>query len=121
MEWLMRANGWHGVRRQKNVRTTTGDPSAVVTTGSGGPPVRVAYPNTLLVADFTHVNLVTGNFVYVAFVIDAYAGSIVGLEASGSKHTVPSSPGSARPLRYGAARVIRSRTASITAPQDVNI
>ncbi len=38
-------------------------------------------------ADFTYVRLITGMFVYVAFVIDAYAGAIVGWEASGSKHT----------------------------------
>ena len=31
--------------------------------------------------------LVSGVFVYVAFVIDAYAGAIVGWEASASKHT----------------------------------
>jgi putative transposase len=39
------------------------------------------------VADFTYVKLVTGVFVYVAFVIDAYAGAIVGWEASASKQT----------------------------------
>jgi len=39
------------------------------------------------VADFTYVKLATGVFVYVAFVIDAYAGSIVGWEASASKQT----------------------------------
>ena len=47
----------------------------------------VAAPNVLLVADFTYVQLVTGVFVYVAFVIDAYAGSIVSWEASASKRT----------------------------------
>src|SRR5262249_57449063 len=47
----------------------------------------VGAPNLLLVADFTYVKLVTGVFVYVAFVIDAYAGAIIGWEASGSKHT----------------------------------
>ena len=44
-------------------------------------------PNRLLVADFTYVKLISGVFVYVAFVIDAYAGAIIGWEASGSKHT----------------------------------
>jgi putative transposase len=39
------------------------------------------------VADFTYVKLVTGVFVYVAFVIDAYAGAFVGWEASASKQT----------------------------------
>ncbi|BBY61034.1 hypothetical protein MSAR_41700 [Mycolicibacterium sarraceniae] len=41
----------------------------------------------LLVADFTYVKLVTGVFVYVTFVVDAHAGTIVGWEASASKHT----------------------------------
>lgn len=44
-------------------------------------------PNRLLVADFTYVKLVTGAFCYVAFVIDAYAGMIIGWKASGSKET----------------------------------
>ncbi len=47
----------------------------------------VPAPNMLLVADFTYVKLITGVLVYVAFVIDAYAGAIVGWEASASKHT----------------------------------
>jgi putative transposase len=47
----------------------------------------VSAPNLLVVADFTYVKLVTGVFVYVAFVIDAYAGTIVGWEVSTSKHT----------------------------------
>jgi putative transposase len=47
----------------------------------------VPSPNRLLVADFTYVKLVTVMFVYVAFVIDAYAGTIVGWEGSASKHT----------------------------------
>ena len=44
-------------------------------------------PNRLLVADFTYVKLVTGAFCYVAFVINAYAGMIIGWETSGSKET----------------------------------
>ena len=48
---------------------------------------RVPTPNALVVADFTYVKLVTGVFVYVAFVIDAYAGAIIGWEAASAKHT----------------------------------
>ncbi len=48
---------------------------------------RVPAPNRLFVADFTYVKLITGVFVYVAFVIDAYAGRIIGWEASTSKIT----------------------------------
>jgi putative transposase len=39
------------------------------------------------VADFTYVRLATGGFVYTAFVIDAYAGRIIGWNCSTSKHT----------------------------------
>lgn len=87
VERLMRANGWQGVRRQKKVRTTIPDPAAVRPPDLVDRQFGVAATNALLVADFTYVKLVTGIFVYVAFVIDAYAGSIVGWEASGSKHT----------------------------------
>jgi putative transposase len=39
----------------------------------------------LVVADFTYVKLVTGLFVYVAFVIDAYAGAVIVWEAASVK------------------------------------
>ena len=38
-------------------------------------------------ADFTYVRLTTGTFAYTAFVIDAYAGRIVGWKCSTSKQT----------------------------------
>jgi transposase InsO family protein len=44
-------------------------------------------PSLLLVADFTYVKLLTGTFAYVAFVIDAFAGTIIGWEAATSKET----------------------------------
>ena len=47
---------------------------------------RVPAPNRLLVADFTYVRLGTGVFAYTAFVIDAYAGRILGWECCSSKH-----------------------------------
>jgi len=87
VERLMRQNGWHGVRRQKKVRTTIADPTAAWPPDLVDRQFGVAAPNLLLVADFTYVRLVSGVFVYVAFVIDAYAGAIIGWEASGSKHT----------------------------------
>ena len=49
----------------------------------------VPTPNRLLVADFTYVKLVTGTFVYVAFVIDAYAGAIARRLGSLSIETDP--------------------------------
>ena len=87
VERLMRRNGWQGVRRQKTVRTTIADPTAVRPPDLVDRQFGVPAPNRLLVADFTYVKLITGVFVYVAFVIDAYAGSIVGWEASASKQT----------------------------------
>ncbi|WP_264891119.1 IS3 family transposase, partial [Mycobacterium kiyosense] len=87
VERLMRRNGWQGVRRSKTVRTTVADPNAVRPPDLVDRQFGVGAPNLLLVADFTYVKLITGVFVYVAFVIDAYAGAIVGWEASGSKHT----------------------------------
>ncbi len=62
-------------------------PRRAAGTGSGRPAVAVPAPNRLLVADFTYVKLICGVFVYVAFVIDAYAGTIVGWERSASKQT----------------------------------
>ena len=41
----------------------------------------------MFVADFTYVPMSTGVFAYTAFVIDAYAGTIVGWESSTSKVT----------------------------------
>jgi putative transposase len=87
VERLMRRHGWQGVRRQKTVRTTIADPAADRPPDLVDREFGVGAPNRLLVADFTYVKLVTGIFVYVAFVIDAYAGAIVGWEASVSKQT----------------------------------
>ena len=58
---------------QRQVRT--------VPAGSREPPVPGAAPNVLWVSDFTYVATWTG-FVYVAFVIDAYARRIVGWRVS---------------------------------------
>lgn len=87
VERLMRLNGWQGVRRQKKVRTTVLDPAAERAPDLVDRQFTVPAPNRLLVADFTYVKLVTGSFVYVAFVIDAFAGTIVGWEGSASKQT----------------------------------
>ena len=73
-----------GVRRQKSVRTTIADPAAERAPDLVDRQFRVP-TNALLVADFTYVKLVTGMFVYVAFVIDAYAGAVIGWEAAGVK------------------------------------
>ena len=88
VERLMRANGWRGVTRARKVRTTIADPTASRAPDLVDRQFRVPAPNRLLVADFTYVRLATGAFAYTAFVIDAYAGRIVGWECSTSKHTI---------------------------------
>ncbi len=85
VERLMRRHGWQGVRRQKSVRTTVADPTVDRAPDLVDRQFWVPTPNVLVVADFTYVKLVTGVFVYVAFVIDAYAGAIIGWEAASGK------------------------------------
>jgi putative transposase len=75
------------VRQQKSVRTTITDPAAERAPDLVDRQFRVPTPNALVVADFTYVKLVTGTFVYVAFVIDAYAGTVIGWEAASTKQT----------------------------------
>jgi putative transposase len=88
VERLMRAGGWRGVtRRKKPPRTTTADPAAARAGDLVNRQFRVPAPNLLVVADFTYAPLESGRFVYTAFVIDAYAGRIVGWECSASKQT----------------------------------
>lgn len=86
VERLMRANGWSGVTRARRVRTTVADPAATRAPDLVDRQFAVAAPNTLFVADFTYVAMVSG-FAYTAFVIDAFAGTIVGWETSWSKET----------------------------------
>jgi putative transposase len=86
VERLMKANGWRGVTRTKKVRTTIADPAATRASDLVDRQFRVEAPNRLLVADFTYVRTLTG-FCYTAFVVDAFAGRIVGWECSTSKHT----------------------------------
>jgi hypothetical protein len=72
----MRCNGWQGMHHQLSARTTIADPAAVLPPDLVDRQFAVDAPNRLLVADCTYVKLVTGVVVYVAFVIDACAGSI---------------------------------------------
>jgi transposase InsO family protein len=87
VERIMRANGWVGVTRAKHVRTTISDPAADRAPDLVKRQFGAKRPNELFVADFTYVPMDTGVFAYTAFVIDAYAGTIVGWECSSSKIT----------------------------------
>ena len=77
IERLMRRHGWQGVRRTRRVRTTCADQGADRAPDLVDRQFKVQAPNSLFVADFTYVRVRTG-FVYTAFVIDAFAGTIVG-------------------------------------------
>jgi putative transposase len=85
VERLMRIHGWRGVTRAKKVRTTIADPAAGRAPDLVDRHFGVEAPNVLLVADFTYVRLASGVFVYTAFVVDAYAGRIVGWTCSAGK------------------------------------
>jgi putative transposase len=82
---LMRKMGLQGVIRGKRVRTTVPDKAVPCPLDHVNRQFRPARPNMLWVSDFTYVATWTG-FVYVAFVIDAYARHIVGWRVSRSAH-----------------------------------
>jgi putative transposase len=80
---LMRQMDLKGVVRGKSVRTTISDASAQCPLDRVNRQFRAPRPNALWVSDFTCVATWIG-FVYVAFVIDAFARRIVGWRASRS-------------------------------------
>ena len=85
VERLMQAMGLQGVIRGKPVRTTISDKSAPCPLDHVNRQFRAPRPNVLWVSDFTYVATWTG-FVYVAFVVDAYARRIVGWRVSRTAH-----------------------------------
>ena len=78
---LMRSMGLQGVIRGKPARTTISDKAAPCPLDHVNRQFKAPRPNALWVSDFTYVATWAG-FVYVAFVIDAYARRIVGWRAS---------------------------------------
>ena len=83
VERLMRAMGLAGVHRGKKTITTISNPKAPCPLDKVNRAFRVSRPNALWVVDFTYVHTWAG-FVYVAFVIDAFARRIVGWKVSTS-------------------------------------
>ena len=83
VERLMATMGLAGVRRGKTTTTTVSNPKAPCPLDKVNREFRVQRPNALWVVDFTYVHTWVG-FVYVAFVIDAYARRIVGWKVSTS-------------------------------------
>ena len=85
VERLMKELGLQGVRRGKQVRTTVPDKSAPCPRDKVNRNFQPPAPNRLWVSDFTYVSTWTG-FVYVAFIIDAFARRIVGWRVSRTAH-----------------------------------
>src|SRR5579863_997641 len=85
VERLMRSMGLRGVIRGKPVRTTISDKAVPCPLDHVNRQFNAPQPNVLWVSDFTYVATWSG-FVYVAFVIDAYARRIVGWRVSRSAH-----------------------------------
>ena len=82
---LMRNMGLQGVIRGRRVRTTIADKATPCPLDHVNRQFRAPRPNVLWVSDFTYVATWQG-FVYVGFVIDAYARRIVGWRVSRSAH-----------------------------------
>jgi transposase InsO family protein len=82
---LMGCMGLRGVIRGKPIRTTISDKAAPCPLDRVNRQFQAPRPNALWVSDFTYVATWTG-FVYVAFVIDAYARRIVGWRVSRTAH-----------------------------------
>ena len=82
---LMRNMGLRGASRGKPLRTTISDKAALCPLDHVNRQFQASAPDRLWLADFTYVATWAG-FVYVAFVIDAYARRIVGWRASRTAH-----------------------------------
>jgi len=82
---LMQDMGLQGVMRGKPIKTTVSDKAAPCPLDHVKRQFQAPRPNALWVSDFTYVSTWTG-FVYVAFVIDAYARRIVGWRVSRTAH-----------------------------------
>jgi len=85
VERLMADLGLQGVIRGKIVRTTVQDKAAPCPLDHVNRVFHAPAPNRLWLSDFTYVSTWSG-FVYVAFVIDAYARRIVGWRVSRTAH-----------------------------------
>jgi putative transposase len=80
---LMRQMGLQGVVRGRSIKTTVSDAAAPCPRDRVNRQFTAPRPNALWVSDFTYVATWSG-FVYVAFVIDAFARRIVGWRVSRS-------------------------------------
>jgi len=85
VERLMRQMGLKGAIRGRTVRTTIADKAMPCPLDHVKRQFHAPAPNRLWLSDFTYVATWSG-FVYVAFVIDAYARRIVGWRVSRTAH-----------------------------------
>ena len=85
VERLMRDMGLRGVVRGRETRTTVSNPATLCPADKVNRQFRAPAPNVLWLSDFTYVATWQG-FVYVAFVIDAFARRIVGWRVSRTAH-----------------------------------
>jgi len=85
VERLMAGLGLQGVIRGKPVRTTVQDKAAPCPLDHVNRQFHAPAPNRLWLSNFTYVSTRSG-FVYVAFIIDAYARRIVGWRVSRTAH-----------------------------------
>ena len=105
-------NGWVGVTRAEQIRTTISDPAADRAPDLVNRQFRVCGPNELFFADVTYVPMDTGVFACTAFVMDAYAGTIVGWGCStgrttrGLAHRRLDSPPTSRSSGLPRARIV---------------
>ncbi len=104
----MRAMGLAGVHRGKKTITTISNPKAPCPLDKVNRAFRVSRPNALWVVDFTYVHTWAG-FVYVAFVIDAFARRIVGWKV-GVDHHGQDHLGKLGPVVLARARLVRRHT-----------
>ena len=101
VERLMAGLGLQGVIRGKPIKTTIADRAAPCPLDHVNRQFHAPAPNMLWLSDFTYVSTWTG-FVYVAFVIDAYARRIVGWRVS--RMRVSCSTRLSRPCMNGGRR-----------------
>jgi putative transposase len=85
VERLMKRLGLQGAIRGKTIKTTISDKKSPCPLDKVNRQFTAPKPNQLWVSDFTYVSIWTG-FVYVAFVIDAFARYIVGWRVSRTAH-----------------------------------
>ena len=82
---LMRVMGLEGIVRGRTIRTTASNKAAPCPLDRVNRQFWAPQPNVLWVSDYTYVATWAG-FIYVAFVIDAYARRIVGWRVSRTAH-----------------------------------